>query len=136
MIQETIQLEADKDVVAAWKSGLSVGRKLGFGSFKQACLSGAILELSRDLVEGGGRAVCVISDASDAGMLRARVVIETAASAAAASARQKLQSELNIAPGVPRMKLQNVVESCDVLTRPDSARVVFTVNQARAAKRR
>lgn len=136
MIQETIQLEADKDVVAAWKSGLAVGRKLGFGTFKQACLSGAILDLSRNLVESGGRAVCVISDASDAGMLRARVVIETPAAAAASSARQRLQSELNIAPGMPRMKLQSVVESCDVQSREDSARIVFTVNQARAVKRR
>lgn len=136
MIQETIQLEADKDVVAAWRSGLAVGRKLGFGSFKQACLSGAILELSRGLVESGGRAVCVISDASDAGMLRAQVVIETPAAAAAGSAREKLQSELNIAPGVPRVRLESVVESCDVQAQPDSARIVFTVNQARAAKRR
>jgi len=130
MNEERIQLEADKDVVAAWKSGLSMGRKLGFGQFKQACLSGAILELSRNLVERGDRGACVISDASDDGMLRARVVIESTLPSAADVARQRL----NIAPGVPAVRLQSVVETCDVQSRPDSTRIVFTINQQRASR--
>ena len=134
MNEERIQLEADKDVVAAWKSGLSMGRKLGFGQFKQACLSGAILELSRNLVERGDRGACVISDASDDGMLRARVVIESTLPSAADVARQRLSTEMNIAPGVPAVRLQSVVETCDVQSRPDSTRIVFTINQQRASR--
>lgn len=134
MIEERIQLAADKDVVAAWKSGISVGRKLGFGQFKQACLSGAILELSRYLVDRGDGAACVISDASDDGMLRARVVIESSLPSAADVARARMNTELNIAPGVPAVRLNNLVESCDVQSRPDSTRIVFTINQQRPSR--
>lgn len=134
MIEERIELAADKDVVAAWRSGLSVGRKLGFGQFKQACLSGAILELSRNLIERGDSAACVISDASDDGMLRARVVIESTLPSAADVARTRMNTEMNIAPGVPAVRLHNVVESCDVQARPDSTRIVFTINQQRPSR--
>lgn len=136
MTEERIKLEADGDVVAAWKTGLAVGRRLGFGAYKQACLSGAILELSRNVVERGDRGVCVISDASDQGMLRARVVIEGCAPDSAARARQRLNAELNIGPGMPAVRLQQVVESYDVQNRPDASSIVLTVNQTRAARGR
>lgn len=133
MTEERIKLQADGDLVAAWRTGLSMGRRLGFGSFKQACLSGAILELSRNVVEKGDSAVCVISDASDPGMLRARVVIEGCGPDAAARACQRLNSELNIGPGLPAMRLNQVVESCEVQS--DATQIVFTVNEARLARR-
>lgn len=104
---ERIPLRADGDVVRAWKSGLSVSRRLGLPAFKEACLSRAILELSRAAVEGGGGA-CTVQDASDHGVVRARVVVN-AAGAAAENARRLLSGEFRVAPSSPPVRLSQVV---------------------------
>lgn len=135
MTEERIRLEGDNDVVAAWKSGLVMGRRLGFGAYKQACLSGAILEFSRDMVARGEKGVCVISDESDGRMLRARVTLEGVGQAAALKARERLNADMNIGPGQPAVKLSQIVESYSVESNPDSARIVLTFNQIRAAAR-
>ncbi len=135
MLEERIKLEGDADVVAAWRSGLALGRRLGFEPFKQACLSGAILELSRNVVETGGGGCCVISHESDPRSLRARVVIKGAGQDLLNSAKQKLNADVNIGPSLPAVKLRQVVESCDLGQEADGARVSLTIHQARAAGR-
>jgi hypothetical protein len=133
MMEHKINLTADADVVAAWRTGLSLGRRLGFGPFKQACLSGAILELSRNVIESGGAGSCVLTDESDSHALRARVVIRGAGSELLGSVKQKLNADVNIGPSLPAVKLRQVVESCDLGEENGGARVSLTIHQARAA---
>lgn len=135
MSQEQIKLENDADVVAAWKSGLALGRKLGFGPFKQACLSGAILELSRSVIENGRAGVCVVTDESDPATRRARVVIRGAGRELVNGAKQRLNADVNIGPSLPAVKLRHVVESCDVGLDNEGTRVSLTINESRASGR-
>jgi len=133
MMEHKINLTADADVVAAWRTGLALGRRLGFGPFKQACLSGAILELSRNVIENGGSGSCVLTDESDSRALRARVVIRGAGSELLGSVKQKLNADVNIGPSLPAVKLRQVVETCDLGEEAGGARVSLTIHQARAA---
>jgi hypothetical protein len=129
MRDENIKLQGDADVVAAWKSGLALGRRLGFGPFKQACLSSAILELSRNVVETGG-GVCVLSDASDPRTRRARVVLRGAGEDLCQRAKQRLNADMTIGPALPAVKLHQIVESCDVEPQPEGAKISLTINDA------
>ncbi|MBI4375039.1 MAG: hypothetical protein HY549_01190 [Elusimicrobia bacterium] len=135
MPEQRIVIQEDKDVVVAWKSGLARARDLGFGPFKQACLSGAVLELSRGVVEKGRQGVCVLSDESDVRMLRARLVLEAGGRDLAPYARLKLEREVNIGPQLPPVRLQQIVESCQVESGADWTRVTLTVNQSRLASK-
>lgn len=133
MTEERIRLEEDRDVVAAWKSGLALGRKLGFGLFKQACLSGAILQLTRSVVEKGRKGSCVIADESDAKALRARVVIEGCAGELVDAAKSRINAELNVGPALPAVKLHQVLETCRIEPQGDGVRISLTINQPRGA---
>lgn len=133
MRDESIKLQGDSDVVAAWKSGIALARRLGFGPFKQACLSSAILELSRNVVETGGGS-CELSDASDVRARRALVVLRGGGSELAYRAKQRLNADMTIGPAMPAVKLHEIVESCDVEPQPDGAKISLTINQAAAAR--
>lgn len=125
-----IVLKGDGDVVAAWRSGLALARKLGFGPFKQACLSTAVLELSRHVVESGGGS-CTLADASDAASLRAAVSFRGAGSDLVARAKQRLSADTAIGPAMPAVKLGHVVETCDVEPADAGATIALTIHEAR-----
>lgn len=134
MREVSIRLQGDGDVVAAWKSGMVLGRRLGFGPFKQACLSSAILELSRNVVETGG-GTCVLSDASDPRARRARVVLRGGGMELAQRAKQRLNADMTIGPALPAVKLHEIVETCDVEPEPAGARISLTIHDAASASR-
>jgi hypothetical protein len=130
-----IDLEADGDVVEAWKSGLAMGRRLGFDSPKQNCLSGLILELGRDVVGRGGKGRVGLSDASDPQMLRARVVIECRGAEVAPLARERLNAELRLGPWQPPVRLRQALESFEIVPSEQGGTVKVTINQPRARLR-
>lgn len=131
MLQE-IKLEADGDVVAAWRAGLALGRRLGLGRFKQACLSSAVLELSRHVVESGG-GVCTLSDASDERVARAAVTLRGAGTGLAERAKQRLSADTAIGPAMPAVKLRHVVESCGVAPEAEGATITLAIHEPRRA---
>jgi hypothetical protein len=130
LMEEIIKLEADSDVVAAWKTGLALGRRLGFDRYKQACLSGAILQMSRPAVERGKGGVCTIRDASDPKSLRAIVTIESRGGDFAGAIRERLNAEIALGPWQPPVKLSHAVESCAV----EGGRVELAIQQSRTQK--
>ena len=129
--EQRLKLEGDGDVVAAWKAGMALGRRLGLPVFKQACFSSAILELSRVAVQNGRTGVCVLRDESDARAVRARVVIETSGREAAEAAKERLRAELAVGPALPSVRLQQVADSCSVDSEGDRTRLSLAIGQAR-----
>lgn len=129
---DQITLKNDADVVAAWKTALALARRVGFGPFKQACLTSLVLELSRHVVEGGEGA-CELSDASDARARRARLVVTGRGADFVERARRRLNAETAIAPALPAVQLGQIVETCGLEPRGDGARVELTVHEAKAA---
>lgn len=133
-MDEQIGLKDDADVVAAWKSGLALGRRVGFSPYKQACLSSAVLELSRNVVESGG-GVCVMTDASDARTRRAAISLRGAGGELAERAKQRLNADMAIGPALPAVKLRQIVETCDVEPGADGATITITIHEPRLAAR-
>lgn len=133
MVQEKMTLSGDADVVAAWKEALALSRRVGFSLFKQACLSGAVLELCRGVVERGGKGSCRIEDASDGAVMRAKVVIDGCPADLVGSSRGRLSRDINVGPALPAVKLHQVVESLQAEAMTGGARVTLTIHQSRAA---
>lgn len=130
---QEIKLNGDGDVVEAWKSGLALGRRLGFGPFKQACLSTAVLELSRHVVESGG-GTCVLADESDGRVRRARATFQGERGELLVLAKQRLAADTAIGPAMPAVKLGEVVETCDLEPAEHGARIALTINESRPAR--
>lgn len=130
---ERLALRGDGDVVAAWKSGLEAGRKLGLPPLKQACLSRAIMELARCAVEGGG-GECVIEDLSNPQTLRAKVVIHASAPAAE-RARLLLNGEFRVALSSPPVKLSQMVEWSAAPGEGERTRITLTMGHPRQTGR-
>lgn len=135
MLEERITLDDDADVVAAWKAALRLGRGIGFGTFNQACLSAAVLELCRQVVEKGGHGRCALADRSDAEALRASVIVEGCPPELMAAARGKLSRELNIGPSLPAVKLHQVAETLQTEPAGDGCRLTMTIHQSRVSQR-
>lgn len=135
MVQQKLQLSNDADVVAAWKEALALGRRVGFNLFKQACLSGAVLELCRHAVEHAGKATCELSDASDGAFLRARVVVDGCSPELLGGGRGRVSREINVGPALPAVKLHQVVETLEGAPGTSGARVTLTIHQSRSASR-
>lgn len=136
MADQDLSLSGDADVVAAWKQALALSRKLGFGPFKEAALSGAVLELCRNVVERGGRGTVALLDASDLSTVRARVVIDGCSPDLLGGARGRLNRALAAGPALPAVKLHQVVEKITAEPSPSGARVTLTIHQGRATKPR
>lgn len=134
MSQQKMTLSNDADVVAAWKQALALSRRVGFSLFKQACLSGAVLELCRHAVEHAGKATFELADASDGAFIRARVVVD-GCSPELMGSRGKPSREINVGPALPAVKLHQVVETLEAAPGTAGARVTLTIHQSRAAKR-
>jgi hypothetical protein len=132
MVQE-MTLSGDADVVAAWKEALALSRRVGFSLFKEACLSGAVLELCRQVVERGAKGSCQIVDVSDGAVMRARVTIDGCAADLLGSARGRLSREIHVGPALPAVKLHQVVESLKAEASTSGARVILTIHQNRAS---
>lgn len=133
MDEETIKLHNDADVVAAWKAALLLGRRLGFGLFKQACLTGAVLELCRGVIERGGKGSCSLSDGSDARGLRARVVIDGCSSELLGAAPGRLSREICVGPALPSVRLHQVAETLEAEPQGAGVRLTLTIHQGRSA---
>jgi hypothetical protein len=131
MPEEKVTLKDDADVVAAWKGALALGRRMGLSLFKQACLSGAVLELSRNVIERGAKGSCALSDASDKDSLRARVVVEGCDPDLFSPGRGKLSREICVGPALPSVKLQQVVETMSSEPCEGGARLALTLQQPR-----
>jgi hypothetical protein len=126
MPHERIALKDDADVVAAWKAAVRLSRRVGFNAFKQACLSGAVLELCRQAVERGGGA-CELGDSSDKTSFRARVVVDGCAPG-------RVTKEIHVGPSLPAVKLHQVTESLHAEPSASGARVSLTIQQSRAPR--
>jgi hypothetical protein len=126
---EDLKLSGDADVVAAWKEALALSRRLGFGLFKEAALSGAVLELCRHVVARGGKGTVAFQDASDTGALRARIIVDGCCPDLFGGRRKKLP--FSAGPALPAVKLHQVIEALEAETTPSGARVTFTINQGR-----
>ncbi len=135
MLEESIILDDDADVVAAWKAALRLGRGIGFGTFNQACLSAAVLELCRQVVERGGHGRCALKEESDGAGVRARVVVDGCPNELLAAARGRLSREINIGPSLPAVKLHQVAETLHAEPAGDGCRLTMTILQGRAPAR-
>ena len=133
MLEQKMTLSDDKDVVAAWKAAVALSRRVGFSVFKQACLSGAVLELCRNVVESGSKGSCQLDDASDAEAVRARVLIEGCSADLLGGSRGRLSREINVGPALPAVKLQQVAETLEAQRSGEGARVTLTIHQSRSA---
>lgn len=135
MFQQKMTLSCDADVVAAWKEALALSRRVGFGLFKQACLSGAVLELCRHAVEHAGKATCELAEVSDGAFLRARVVVDGCSPELVGPGRGRLSREINVGPALPAVKLHQVVEKLEAAPGTAGARVTLTIHQSRTTAR-
>lgn len=126
MPHEKIMLRDDADVVAAWKAAVRLSRRVGFSAFKEACLSGAVLELCRQAVERGG-GCCELGESSDTAALRARVVVDGCAPG-------RVTKEIHVGPSLPAVKLHQVAESLHAEPSAAGARVSLTFQQPRASR--
>lgn len=129
MKEERIPLTDDASVVAAWKAAVALGRKTEFGLFKQAVLSGAVLEICRQVVERGGRGFCLLSNASDAASLRVKVVVEGCPTSMLGGKGR----DIHVGPALPAVKLHQVVETLEARPGGTGARLLLTIQQARAS---
>jgi len=134
MLEERISLDDDADVVAAWKAALKLGRGIGLGVFNQACLSAAVLELCRQVVERGGHGRCALADQSDGASLRARVVVEGCPAELLSGGKSRFSREINIGPSLPAVRLHQVAESLHAEPAGDGCRLTMTIQQSRAAR--
>ena len=73
---QSVEINAEEDIVAARSAGREMARQVGFGAANQTRLATAISELARNVVRYAGSGVCVISDDTNGEAIVLRVVVE------------------------------------------------------------
>ena len=133
-----IEIQGDADVVTAWRAGLAMGRRLGFGPFKQACLSSTILELSRIVADTARGGRCYVADDSDTKTIRARVSVfsKSKGSQVLYALQKKVNDDVHVGPSLPSVKISQIAESCEIGEDSSSAHACVTITQARASATR
>ncbi|ETW98318.1 MAG: anti-sigma regulatory factor [Candidatus Entotheonella factor] len=76
MAEQTIAINNANDIVTARQAGRNMARELGFGTADQTRLATAISELARNVCQHADHGVCVITDVSDAELIKIRVRVE------------------------------------------------------------
>jgi serine/threonine-protein kinase RsbT len=71
--QIRVAIDAESDIIAARQAGRDTAKKLGFGLADQTRLATAISELARNIIKYAERGECVVSDMSDAKIVRVKV---------------------------------------------------------------
>jgi hypothetical protein len=137
-VNHEIKIQGDADVITAWRAGLAMGRRLGLGPFKQACLSRTILELARIVAESPRGGTCLVADDSDPKTIRARVSVFSKAKGSEVlyAMQKKVSDDIFVGPSIPVVKISQIAESCEIGEDASSAHACVAITQARAAAAR
>ncbi len=76
MLDATIAIVAEEDVVAARQRGREIARVLGLGTADQTRLATAISELTRNAFQHAGGGRCMITGRQEGALLEITVVVE------------------------------------------------------------
>jgi serine/threonine-protein kinase RsbT len=70
-----VAINAESDIIAARQAGRDTAKQLGFGLADQTRLATAISELARNIIKYAEKGECIVSDISDAKMVRVKVEV-------------------------------------------------------------
>ena len=127
-MKERIQrIGSQRDVVAASRAGLAVGRHAGLSLVEQYSVAALLTELGRELVRRSESAICVIRDESDERGPRVLVELTGQGDGLPNAARQMRSAEGML----PRWLLRLPVRSVDLRRDGDGARLSVAMGALR-----
>lgn len=129
---QTIEINAEADIVAARSAGRGMSRQLGFGSANQTRLATAISELARNVVRYAGTGVCTIDDESDENNITLKVVVEDHGPGIAdidQAMKDGYSTGKSLGAGLPGTK--RLVQAMNVKSEPGHTRIEIRMIQPR-----
>jgi serine/threonine-protein kinase RsbT len=76
MLETTVEILKESDVVVSRQAGREIARKLGLGTADQTRLATAISELTRNVIQYAGSGTCTVDGEVNDRLVTIRVVVE------------------------------------------------------------